>query len=273
MAPVGGEDLTSVRPSFESAWRGYQRGQVDEFVAWAQDEFRRLAAERDAAARRADELAERNRELRATVDRISRTPIEPDALQERSRRMVELTREEAAEIVSRAEGAAARIVSDAKAEAVRLTEKEHALVEAVVEDRARQRREHEDLLRRAAEERAAADEAAAKERRRLEEHLTRTLADRRADALREISDRTAAARLEADQAVREAADHSARIVADAERRVSELVAVQHRVKTALRGARELLATANAELAPDGTPVPNQRRTSAVTEVPETAAAG
>jgi len=273
MAPGGGEDLMAAQPSFGSAWRGYQRAQVDEFVAWAQDEFRRIAEERDAAARRADELAERNRELRATVDRISRTPIQPDALQERSRRMVELTREEAAEIVSVAEERAARIVAEAEAEAVRLTEKERALVEAVSEDRARQRKEHEDLLRRAVEEREATDAAAAKERVRLEEHLTRTLADRRTDALREISERTAAARAEADQAVREATEHSARIVGDAERRVSELVAVQNRIKTALRGARELLATANAELAPDGTPVPNQRRTSALAEVPESAPAG
>ncbi|MFB9928134.1 DivIVA domain-containing protein [Amycolatopsis halotolerans] len=273
MAPGGGEDLMSVRPSFDSAWRGYQRGQVEEFVTWVEAEFRRLAAERDAAAQQAAELAERNRELRATVDRISRTPIEPDALQERSRRMVELTREEAAEITARAEDTAARIIADAKAEAVRLTEKERALVEAVSADRVQQREEHEDLLRSAVEERKAADEAAAKERRRLEEHLTRTLADRRTDALREIADRTATARAEADAHVRQATDHATRIVADAEQRVAELVAVQHRVKAALRGARELLATANADLAPDGTPVPNQRRTSALTEVTEAAPTG
>ncbi|WP_409186139.1 DivIVA domain-containing protein [Amycolatopsis sp. VS8301801F10] len=273
MAPGGGEDLMAVRPSFDLAWRGYQRGQVEEFVTWVEAEFQRLAAERDAAAHQAAELVERNRELRATIDRISRTPIAPDALQERSRRMVELTREEAAEITARAEDTAARIIADAKAEAVRLTEKERALVEAVAADREQQRREHEDLLRRAVEERKAADEAAAKERRRLEEHLTRTLADRRIDALREIADRTAAARAEADARVRQATDHATRIVADAEQRVAELTAVQQRVKAALRGARELLATANADLAPDGTPVPNQRRTSALTEVAEAVPTG
>ncbi|WP_037354901.1 DivIVA domain-containing protein [Amycolatopsis orientalis] len=273
MAPGGGEDLMAVRPSFDLAWRGYQRGQVEEFVTWVEAEFQRLAAERDAAARQAAELAEHNRELRATIDRISRTPIAPDALQERSRRMVELTREEAAEITARAEDTAARIIADAKAEAVRLTKKERALVEAVAADREHQRREHEDLLRRAVEERKAADEAAAKERQRLEEHLTRTLADRRTDALREIADRTAAARAEADAHLRQATDHATRIVADAERRVAELVAVQQRVKAALRGARELLATANAELAPDATPVPNQRRTSPLAEVAEVTPTG
>ncbi|WP_033294739.1 DivIVA domain-containing protein [Amycolatopsis jejuensis] len=265
MAPGGGEDLMSVRPAFDRAWRGYHRGQVEEFATWVEAEFRRLAAERDAAARQAAELAERNRELRATIDRISRTPIEPDALQERSRRMVELTRDEATEIIAHAEHTAARIIADAKTEAVRLTEKERALVEAVSHDREQQRREHEDVLRRAAEERAALDETAAKERQRLTEHVTRTLADRRTDAVREIADRTTSARAEADQLVGEAKAHATHLVTDAEHRVAELAAVQHRLKAALRGARELLATANADLAPEGTPVPNQRRTSALTE--------
>ncbi|GAA3580526.1 hypothetical protein GCM10022222_76600 [Amycolatopsis ultiminotia] len=265
MAPGGGEDPMPARPAFDPAWRGYHRGQVEEFVAWVEAEFRRLAAERDAAARQAAVLAEHNTALRATVDRISRTPIEADALQERSRRMIELTREEATEITARAEATAGQIVADAKAEAVRLTKKERALAEAIERDREQQRQQHEELLHRAAEERAAADEAAAKERHRLAEHVTRTLAERRTDVLREIAERTAAARAEADGVVTQATEHAGRVVADAERRVAELTALRQRLTAALRGTRELLATANTALDDEGTPVPSQRRTSALSE--------
>lgn len=269
MAPGGGEDLMPVRPAFDPAWRGYHRGQVKEFVAWVEDEFRRLAAERDAAARLAAELAERNRELHATIDRISRTPIEADALQERSRRMIELTREEAREIIGCAEATAARIVVDAEAEAVRLTEKERALVEAVEQDRERQLREHEKFMHDAAEKRAAADEAASKERRRLDEEVTHTLTERRTDAVREIAERTAAARAEADGLVNGATEYAGRIVTEAERRVAELAAIRQRLTAALRSTRELIATANAALDPDGAPVPSQRRTSALTKATPT----
>ncbi|MFK0246522.1 M protein [Amycolatopsis azurea] len=112
-------------PGFDLAWRGFNRAQVREFVREVEAELRRVAAERDEAIRRGEELAarltaaqEENRELKNSVDRISRVPIAPDALQERSRRMLELTREEAADITARAAEAAA----EAEAERKRITE-------------------------------------------------------------------------------------------------------------------------------------------------------
>ncbi|HET6285665.1 MAG TPA: M protein [Amycolatopsis sp.] len=112
-------------PGFDLAWRGFDRAQVREFVREVEAELRRVEAERDEALRRGEALAarltatqEENRELKATVDRISRVPIAPDALQERSRRMLELTREEADDITARATEAAAK----AEAERKRITE-------------------------------------------------------------------------------------------------------------------------------------------------------
>ena len=122
MAPGGGEDVARTQPGFDLAWRGFHRAQVAEYVAWAEAEMRRLTAERDSARQRVGALAEDNRELRVKIDRISRTPIEPDALQERSRRMIELTREEATEITTLATETAERTRREAEAEAVRLTE-------------------------------------------------------------------------------------------------------------------------------------------------------
>ncbi|MEV6905518.1 M protein [Amycolatopsis sp. NPDC051071] len=112
-------------PGFDLAWRGFNRAQVREFVREVEAELKRVAAERDEAIRREEALAARltaaeaeNRELKDSVDRISRVPIAPDALQERSRRMLELTREEAADIIARATQEAAK----AEAEREQITE-------------------------------------------------------------------------------------------------------------------------------------------------------
>ncbi|MEV7549445.1 M protein [Amycolatopsis sp. NPDC089917] len=108
-------------PGFDLAWRGFNRAQVREFVREVETELRRVAAERDEAIRRGEALAarltaaqEENRELKDSVDRISRVPIAPDALQERSRRMLELTREEAADITARAAEEAAKAEAERK---------------------------------------------------------------------------------------------------------------------------------------------------------------
>ncbi|MFC3448637.1 M protein [Amycolatopsis speibonae] len=109
------------KPGFDLAWRGFNRAQVREFVREVETELRRAAAERDEAIRRGEALAarltaaqEENRELKASVDRISRVPIAPDALQERSRRMLELTREEADDITARAAEEAAKAEAERK---------------------------------------------------------------------------------------------------------------------------------------------------------------
>ncbi|EME51918.1 M protein [Amycolatopsis decaplanina] len=108
-------------PGFDLAWRGFNRAQVREFVREVEAELRRVAAERDEARRHGEALAaklaatqEENRELKASVDRISRVPIAPDALQERSRRMLELTREEAEDITARAAEEAAKAEAERK---------------------------------------------------------------------------------------------------------------------------------------------------------------
>ncbi|UUV34478.1 M protein [Amycolatopsis roodepoortensis] len=108
-------------PGFDLAWRGFDRAQVREFVREVEAELRRVEAERDEALRREEALdaeltgaREDIRELKATVDRISRVPIAPDALQERSRRMLELTREEAEDITARAAEQAAKAEAERK---------------------------------------------------------------------------------------------------------------------------------------------------------------
>ncbi len=271
MAPGGGEDVARTQPGFDLAWRGFHRAQVAEYVEWAEAEIHRLTAERDAARRRGATLAEENRELRVKIDRISMTPIPADALQERSRRMIELTREEAAEITAQATETAARIRRDAEAEAVRLTEKERRLVAEAEAEAERQRVEHEEFVRAAEQRRRELDEAAAHRRAELEEDHKRAMTVRRADAMRELAEQEAAAvakagrlvaagegelaaaREKAAQVLAEATSHGETLVEAAQREVAALNDVRDKLHASLTGCRELLA--DAAVALDERPVP------------------
>ncbi|MEV6832656.1 M protein [Amycolatopsis sp. NPDC051102] len=271
MAPGGGEDVALVQPGFDLAWRGFHRAQVTEYVEWAEAEIRRLTAERDAARQRGAVLTEENRELRVKIDRISMTPIPADALQERARRMIELTREEAAEITAQATETAERIRREAEAEAVRLTEKERRLVAEAEAERARQRAEHEEFVRAAEQRRRELDEAAAHRRAQLEEDHTRAMTVRRADAMRELAEQEAAARAKAEQLVTtaegelaaarkkaaqlvtDATRHGETVIEAAEREVTVLAEVRDKLHASLTGCRTLLA--DAAIALDDRPVP------------------
>ena len=253
MAPGGGEDVARTQPGFDLAWRGFQRAQVVEYVEWAEAEIRRLTGERDTAARRAAAFAQENRELRVKIDRISRTPIAPDALQERSRRMIELTREEATEITARATENAERIKREAELEAVRLTEKEHEALAAAEAERERQRTEHEELLRATEQRRRELDEAAAHRRAQQEEDHTRAMTVRRADAMRELAEQDTAARTKADRLVAEATQRGESLVTAAEREVAALTEVRDKLYASLTGCRSLLTEAAVAL--DDRPAP------------------
>src|SRR5699024_3736210 len=99
------DELVPLRTDFDVVLRGYERDQVRHYVQAVETELRLLATDRDAFAAQAGELARqleearaRIRELHERVDRICRTPVEPEALAERLARMVELAHAEADEI-------------------------------------------------------------------------------------------------------------------------------------------------------------------------------
>jgi colicin import membrane protein len=90
-------------------WRGYSRKQVDKRLGDLRAELRELAADREVVVSQSEELAKlleearaENRELRSRVDRISRSPVELDGLANRLVRMVELAKEESADLSERA---------------------------------------------------------------------------------------------------------------------------------------------------------------------------
>lgn len=246
-------------PGFDLAWRGFHRAQVREFVREVEAELRRVAAERDAAIRQGEALAarltaayEENRELRASIDRISRVPIAPDALQERSRRMLEITREEADEITMRA-----------TEEAARLKAEHEALVAQTKAERDKQRAEHEDLMRRAAEHRRKLDEEAAQARDRITTDFELAMKLRRAEAMRALAEQDEAAQARARKLLDDAAEKGRRLVAEAQAEADVALKLREDVLKQLLGARELVAEAGAVLSmPDDEPrpaVPAQRR--------------
>jgi hypothetical protein len=210
-----GEDKALRNAGFRLAWRGYSRADVQDYVRRAEAGLRLVAADRDDAASRAEALAgqadaliSENNWLRSVIDRISQSPIDPDALQERSRRMVELVREEAAEITRAAQAAA---------------------------EQADQRR-------------VVLDQESARRRRDTEHDFAAAMAAQRAQALRGIAELEAAAKAAAETLVSKATEEARRLVTGAERQVKVVNAVSARVASEVKSCRELLATCLPELA-------------------------
>jgi colicin import membrane protein len=261
------EELVPLRTDFDQVWRGYDRDQVQFYVHGVEAEMRLLAADRDAAVGRAEELARQLeaarsqiRELSERVDRISRSPIEPAALTERLRRTVELAQAEADEITARARAAADNSWATAREAADRLRRRHERLVGEIDARRQEMEAEHRELMRRAqqrvetmarrAEQRRHdLDEQSAQLREQVEADFQLAMTARRVEARRELAEQRAEAQREAQRLVKEATEHANQIVTDAQRRVDDLGDRRAQLAAALRAAGELLAQAEPLLAP------------------------
>ncbi|MEC3981472.1 hypothetical protein [Amycolatopsis sp. H20-H5] len=260
-------EQTARRAEFDSAWRGFHRAQVRQFVQDAETELLAVVAERDAALARAERLAQRletlhaqNHELRTTIDRISATPIEPDALQQRMRRMVELTREEAVEITALARETADDLRTGA----------ERVLAGAEAE-RDKMRAEHRELVRRTQEQAAAKqrradllrerlDQESAHRRGEVETDFTQAMLVRRAEAVQVLEQEKAAASAKAGAVVQQAEERAGRVTAEADKRVADLNELRERLTTQLIDCRRLLSQTVPLLGPlpEESAVPEQR---------------
>ncbi|MCR3750746.1 metallopeptidase [Lentzea californiensis] len=249
-------ELLPLRTDFDLRWRGYDRDQVQDHVRGTEEELRLLAADRDAAlahaeslARRLEEARTRNAELRARVDRICRTPIDPAALTDRLRRRVELAHAEADEISTRARAAAEQHWADAERAAGRLRHRAGQLVADLDRRRAEMETEHRELMdrahhqieettRQAERRRRELDEQAARLRQQIEADFEQAMAQRRAEAMRALAE--------------EQRRVQARI--DALRRQRDRIAGDLRAAQALLADTELLLSPLPEEAPEEGPV-------------------
>lgn len=264
-------ELLPLRTDFDVRWRGYDHDQVQHYVREVEGEFAVLAADRDAALARADSLARQleaarteNADLRARLDRICRTPIDPAALTERTRRMVELAHAEAEEITTRARTASEQDWANARQAADRVRERAESLVADLDRRRAEMEAEHralmdrahaqvETMTRQAERHRRALDDQAAQVRRQVESDFGQAMAQRRAEAMRALAEQQSAAQARADRTVRDATEHARRIVAEAEQRVEVLRRHRARLAEELLAAQALLA----EIEPLLDPLPEE----------------
>ncbi|CAM3417305.1 hypothetical protein KIPE111705_07470 [Kibdelosporangium persicum] len=202
-----------LRTDFDLVWRGYDREQVQHYVHTAEAEMTILAADRDAAVARTEQLARELDDaraqidaLRARIDRISRTPIPADALSDRLRHMVELANAEAADITARARAAA-----------------RHSWAMADQADA---------LARQAARRRRELDEQAAQAREQVQADFETAMAARRAEAMRALAEQE-----------RAATERAARIVAEAQAEVDRLHAHRAELIEELRAVQRILTDA------------------------------
>jgi cell division septum initiation protein DivIVA len=238
-------ELLPLRTDFDVRWRGYDHEQVQHYVHQVEGELAVLTADRDAALARAESLSREleavrteNAELRARVDRICRAPIDPGALTERLRRMVELAHAEAEEITTRARIAAEQDWANAHRAADRLRRRAEHVVAELDRRRADAEAEHRELMDRAHAQVEAMTRQAERRRRELDDQAARLRKQIQADFEQAVAQRRAEARARAD-----------RIVADAERRVDLLNRQRERIAEELRAAQALLADIEPLLRP------------------------
>lgn len=248
-----------MQTGFDVVLRGYDRKQVRRFVRDTEAETRLLAADRDAAVARVEELAQQleqlrsdNDQLRAKLDRVCRTPIEPDALTERLRRMLELVRDEATEITARAQAAAEETWASAERSGARLRERYERMISELDVRREEMESEHRELVERTRAEVDAMtnqaeqrhrdlEEQAALRRQQVESDFEIAMAARRAEAMRTLAERRANAEAEAERLVAEAREQARRALAEARREIDALRQVRDRIAAQLAGAGQFLA--------------------------------
>jgi cell division septum initiation protein DivIVA len=173
--------LLTRAPVFRSAVRGYDRLQVDNYVAWAEAELR-------ASRRETDDLVERygraSAELEISRRLLARSPggQEMSVISERMGRMLQMAADEAAELTAAGAAEAEQILAEARTEADARLRKAHEIKQLAVEA-ADRIREEARLVR--------AEATAELERARTE--AARLLRDARATVRREQEEASAAA--------------------------------------------------------------------------------
>jgi chromosome segregation ATPase len=184
------DEMLGSAPSFRGSVRGYDRAQVDNYVAWAESEL-------FATRRHAEHLLDRYARCASEVHRLRREAAEAP---ERTGDALRLAADEAAQLTAAAAVDAERIRAEARAEAEARLEKVARIREAAragvdeLEGRARaERAEAAAVLQRARAQAAALLADAATERDRLEAEAARAAA--RAEA---ASARLAAVQEEVD---------------------------------------------------------------------------
>ncbi len=189
---TGGLDgLLGTAPVFTGAVRGYDRGQVDAYVDWAETEVLVLRRENDHLLSR---YAACSTELQNARRRLAQLARERQSLPgpEEARALVQRAEQEAAARVAAAEEEARTVLAEARTEAAARLNGVVEMRQAVLALREQTRSEAAAVLEAARREAAQLGRAAADERERLD----REAAEARARADAEVAERRRAAEAE-----------------------------------------------------------------------------
>lgn len=232
MARPEDRELVPLKPGFDVVWHGFDRAQVKQYLEDLEDEIKLISADRNAALSQVADLTEqigsahsRITDLGKQVTELVELPKNPDDLDERCKRMVQLAHHQAAEITARAQAAATHSWSGAEDAAARLRAGYEKLLGDLDNQRQEVRTQHSQVVDQARTQVAEMTTAATKRRHELdaqaeqrriqiEEEFERTMAAKRQALAKEIEQQRSQSRAEAERRVREATE-------EAERRVRE----------------------------------------------------
>ncbi|WP_346618784.1 hypothetical protein [Blastococcus montanus] len=205
--PAGAlETLLDQRPAFRASLRGYDRLEVDNYVAWAEGELAAAQREREHLL---DRVVACGTELEISRRLLAEQPAGRDrtAISDRVVQVLRLAEDQAAQVLDAADAEAARICADARLEADARLRKAHEIKELAIDVA--------DQLRMGAQrDRAEGLEALEKAQAEAAELLLEAAAER---------DRLAAeAAAERDRLAAEAAAERDRLAAEAAAELAEL---------------------------------------------------
>ncbi len=259
-------ELVPLKSDFDVVWRGFRRSQVQFYIQQTETEVRMLTEDRDSALSQVSDLGaelEQAREeidsLRTQLDDVCRSPIDESALSDRLRRRVRLAQNEAEEIVSSARATAEHEWSRSEQAAAELRARYERLVsdadewrrqadEQRTEALEQTRQEIERMSRHAEEHRRKLDAEAEQRRDEVEHDFEVSMAARRDEAMRILTERDRASREDAERRVTEAAADAERRTVRATQQVEAMRDVRRRLAEQVRGAQDLLGGAEPLLA-------------------------
>ena len=205
--PAGAlEALLDHRPSFRGSVRGYDRLEVDNYVAWAEAELSTAQREREHLL---DRVASYAADLAISRRMLAEQPAPRPSVTDRVGEVLRLAEDQAAQVLEAADAEAARLIDDARLEAAARLRKAHEIKElaadaadqlrvAAQRDRAEaaallaQARGDVDVLLRAAageRDRLAAEAVAGRDRLAAEVADLQRQRDEARRALRGLGDR------------------------------------------------------------------------------------
>ena len=289
MARPEDRELVPLKPGFDVVWHGFDRAQVKQYLEDLEDEIKLISADRNAALSQVADLTEQLRsahsritDLGKQVTELVELPKNPDDLDDRCKRMVQLAHHQAAEITARAQAAATHSWSGAEEAAAKLRSGYEKLLGELDKQRQEVRGQHSQVVDQARTQviemttaatnrRHELDKQAEQRRIQIEDEFERTMAAKRQALAKEIEQQRAEARSDAERRIREATDESTRRVreatdqaerklretteectkrvADASHQVQDLQALRKRISDQLKSAHTLMLDAGPLLEP------------------------